>query len=343
MKFLLPLCLLVGLISVAGEETDQESLTVGRLAIELHSALQKEGRANLRFQKIYELIQSSYDDFDESSVNALLYLESLPFDWSTGSFSIDRNDEQATFVSEQFFGEEDVPNYSELEIARHIMELYRLQNRERWMGDLFERDDPAKIVAFLAMADRMDGRLDVKVGFPNLDGLYDLWMVSKTPTSAVCYDCRLDGTWKDRRTFINKDRVEKFLPRKFKRDFKRNENLDTRINLIVDYIHDVVTPTAEPANEDFWKDPVETLVTGEGDCEDFALLFQSVAEHMGLESKVMVGFVVYRNDDGGYEYEGHAWNQIEGRVIDLAVSPDQDIARYIARLEFDSVNSAFVE
>lgn len=106
-------------------------------------------------------------------------------------------------------------------------------------------------------------------------------------------------------------------------------------------IQDIVTPTADPASDDFWNFPDETLRALEGDCEDVALLVSSLLLCHACEHSI--AFTVLGKVAVGDDSFPHAWVQLvrdDGNfeILDYHLSGDNanDIAQYTAFAAFNN-------
>jgi transglutaminase-like putative cysteine protease len=63
---------------------------------------------------------------------------------------------------------------------------------------------------------------------------------------------------------------------------------------IFDYVRDNVEYISDPRDNDYWAEPSETLSTGAGDCEDYAILTASLVEAIGGTTRI------YLTEDHAY-------------------------------------------
>ena len=219
-----------------------------------------------------------------------------------------------------------LPNYSRDVVAQTILDLYYDGNDPANSAFRVVDAEPARLAVFYTLVDRMDGRLDARLDTPNLDGLYELWIQEGAPVASLCFDCRLDQRWADRRRLINTDGLEGLLPRRLVRFLKSSHANERKVNRLASYIRREVVPVEEEFDQDFWQTPYETLMTGTGDCEDFAILFQAIAEKYEIPTKLVVGKVALVSQPTQNQpvensvtddFFDHAWVVFDGEVVDL--------------------------
>ncbi|CAM2068785.1 Transglutaminase domain-containing protein [Sulfidibacter corallicola] len=245
-----------------------------------------------------------------------------------------------------------LPNYSRDVVAQTMLDLYFDVNDPANPALRLVDAEPARLAVFYALVDRMDGRLDARLDTPNLDGLYELWIQQGAPVASLCFDCRLDQRWADRRGLINTDGLEGLLPRRLVRFLKSSHADKRKVNRLASYIRREVVPVEEEFDQDFWQTPYETLMTGTGDCEDFAILFQAIAEKYQIPTKLVVGKVALASQPGQAQSAendaveasfDHAWVVFDGQVVDLTARSElASKVAYKPILALDSNNGWFL-
>ncbi|RLC72500.1 MAG: hypothetical protein DRI26_02830 [Chloroflexi bacterium] len=85
------------------------------------------------------------------------------------------------------------------------------------------------------------------------------------------------------------------------------------VSLALDWVHRNITYKYEPG--EYWQTPAQTLMKGSGDCEDEALLFQSIVEPYINDRLVGQKFYVGLGEVDG---QGHAFNLL------LSTCPDEE-------------------
>lgn len=88
-----------------------------------------------------------------------------------------------------------------------------------------------------------------------------------------------------------------------------------------------LTFQAERDGQDVWNTP---LISGRGDCEDFALLKQKMLIEAGWDPEDLKIIIVYRKVDGRMNYEGHTVLYIKSINTILDSSIDGDPKKNIA-------------
>jgi len=84
---------------------------------------------------------------------------------------------------------------------------------------------------------------------------------------------------------------------------------------------------------EFWAYPIETIMAGEGDCDDTAILLCSVLRNYFPPTDVFV--VVGYYFEGGQE-RGHAWVAVGDRILESTKSPNgMPAARYMPYIMFN--------
>jgi hypothetical protein len=123
------------------------------------------------------------------------------------------------------------------------------------------------------------------------------------------YEARPDGLY-DVRTFVRPEEVAGLSSRLWQESHHDpNEFVDS----VLRWVHDNITYTPEPG--EYWQTPAETLAKGSGDCEDEALLFQSIVEPYFNDRLVTQKFYVGLGEVDG---QGHAFNLL------LSICPDEE-------------------
>jgi len=224
-------------------------------------------------------------------------------------------------------------------IAEHLLLIYNSRNR-----DFFEKPNPENLpllAATLTIADRFDGTTDASLNYEDVGGLYTLLVEKQTPISALCYLCRDEDAWTDVRTLLTTSKLEKNLPREILNLKKQKLTDYEKLVVVTRYLGTVIEYDSEPYSTDFWQTPFETLLLGNGDCEDFALLLQSIAMHLNIQTRVVVGTIILPNGQGQVLQVGHAWVEHEGRIFDPS-RRDRQRANYLANIRFDASAARFM-
>lgn len=91
----------------------------------------------------------------------------------------------------------------------------------------------------------------------------------------------------------------------------------TRAEVALAVVHENVTYATDQemhGMSDYWQYPAETLISGEGDCEDQALLLASVLEAMGIDTVLVIepghaiiGVYIGGTDGSTVEYHGRQY------------------------------------
>ncbi|CAM2006140.1 transglutaminase domain-containing protein [Acanthopleuribacter pedis] len=227
-------------------------------------------------------------------------------------------------------------------LADGLLRVYQLLSVGSDPVVRFEHDNPVSLAVFFVLADRLDGVLDGRLDAPDLTGYYDLWVKQAVPPAALCFDCRLDERWADRRGLINTKGLGELLPRRLRRQLAGNLPNAQKVAVLGRFVREQVVYSDESYNEDFWQTPFETLSSGSGDAEDLAVLFQAVAEHYGLGTKMVVG-TLFLSGEQPRAVRNHAWVAYEGEVVDLtSFLGKHETAVYEPKMVLDSENSWFL-
>lgn len=228
------------------------------------------------------------------------------------------------------------------QVAVAVLRIYQMLNGDLDMVAATGEDTPVSRAVFFSLVDRLDGVLDGRLDAPDLDSYYQLWVNQSVPPAALCFDCRLDERWGDRRRLINPAGLNKLLPRRLHRQMAGSDDADVKVAALARFVRDSVVYLDEHYNEDFWQTPFETLTTGSGDAEDMAILFQAVAELYALPTKIVVGTLFLAGDQPA-AVRNHSWVAYEGQVLDLTSFVDKhEDARYEPKLVLDSKNGWFM-
>lgn len=228
------------------------------------------------------------------------------------------------------------------QVAAAVLRVYQMLNSDRDMVAAAADDAPVSRAVFFNLVDRLDGVLDGRLDAPDLDSYYQLWVNQSVPPAALCFDCRLDERWGDRRRLINPAGLSNMLPRRLHRQLAGNGEADLKVAALAQFVRDSVVYMDEHYNEDFWQTPFETLSTGSGDAEDMAILFQAVAEQYALPTKIVVG-TLFLAGEQPVAVRNHSWVAYQGKVVDLTSFVDKhEDARYEPKLVLDSKNGWFM-
>lgn len=210
---------------------------------------------------------------------------------------------------------DEFPKYDDAAAAAHLVRLYQWRNGDNAVFGKHS-DNIAEFASFLTVADKVDGVFDSFLRLPNLDEFYELLVEKDVPLVAICFNCREEDDWMDRRTMIQMDKLERELPKKLKKMRKSKASDEQKLAAILHFITANIEPSTDGWETDYWQTPVETLLVGEGDCEDFAILYVALAEFLGVQTSVVIGDIVTRDKSGKAEIQGHAWVDYRGRMID---------------------------
>ncbi len=233
-----------------------------------------------------------------------------------------------------------LPHFESQEIWHHIGGLYQRYNAmDQPIFDM-GKDQSARFTSFLVLADQLDGALDTHLELPKLLDLYDLLVTRGTPLAAIGFNHRENKTWVDRRTLIDLDKLERELPKSLLKLRRSKQSDRMKLKKIMAYVQKMVVAVDDGWDSDLWQTPVETLLVGEGDCEDFAILFHAIAAWVGVETRVVVGYAWFADGQQLIEGNGHAWVEYQGKIID-PTSTVRVRARYEATLSFDAQRAQF--
>ncbi|MCB1042854.1 MAG: transglutaminase domain-containing protein [Acidobacteria bacterium] len=259
----------------------------------------------------------------------LSFLRPLTEELGSGRMIVDR----AVQLEQSTRGEvpEVIVRATPSQLAQFISTLY-LRTHAHSAFSLMTFSNPIEHASFLAIVDALDGSFDLKLSTTDPSGIYQLLIVEHVPVASLCFDRRLDARWNDRRDFIDAESLAKYLPKKWVRFMSSEADAMERLKRLDKAIRKEIQPVVEPYAEDFWQLPLETLLSKTGDCEDFANLFQAIAETYGISTRVVVGYIK-RNGDG--KRAGHAWCEYEGVIFDPTVS-DPGKHTYERELMYDS-------
>jgi len=82
------------------------------------------------------------------------------------------------------------------------------------------------------------------------------------------------------------------------------------VNRVAQYEHEI---------GDFWSYPDETVSAMAGDCDCTAILLASVLRNYLSPENVLVAVGEY---EGGEPYKGHAWVEVNGRILESTKAPN---------------------
>lgn len=229
--------------------------------------------------------------------------------------------------------EDGIPQYDDTAVLAHLRTLYTLRNRDNPVFRI-QAEDARLFTAFLSVADRVDGSYDGRLGLPNLEQFYTLLVTRKVPLPAICYNCREERQWADRRGLLRAERLERDLPRGLRKLRKSKADAERRLAEITLFIAKNIVASEDGWAVDYWQTPEETLLVQEGDCEDFAILFYALAEYLEVPVQVVVGDIEI-DKDGRRQTLGHAWVEYGGRVIDPIMADHRGPIAYKGQFRFN--------
>jgi len=253
-----------------------------------------------------------------------------------------QEDNTSAAALHQLIRENRVPVFRTEMIHNHIRGIYTAQNED--LASLFvEKEvDTATAVFFVNLADRMDGRLDARLDVPDWAGLYHLLVEKRVPPAAVGYNFRDYETWVDRRTVLTAPLIEREIPFAIRRLRGASVNDEKKLQRIQRHISKLVKPSEDGYGTDYWQTPRETMLVGEGDCEDYAILFHALAEYVGVNTQVVIGYTWQMTAFGDPKRDGHAWVEYRGQPID-PIRESPDFSKYEPLIRIDARNAQFVD
>jgi predicted transglutaminase-like cysteine proteinase len=319
---------LVCLLVAGGERTIFDSKPTRDLVWDIYASLYASRKLDTFSYQNFEAITTVEWPSKLLMVNSLLYLNER----EPGTPMVDL---QAMVDGDR------IPHYEDAGIAAHIRALYERVNQS--LGPQLARIQapPIKLAAFLGIADKMDGKLDARVQLPHLDGLYHLLVEKAVPPAAIGYGFREGEAWADRRAVVSLFKLDRELPKALTRLRNAKTNDLKKMKKILRFIQKKVTPVEDGFGSDYWQTPYETLLVGEGDCEDFAILFHTIAGYLNVKTRVAVGYTWVKEPGGTMRREGHAWVMYQGQIID-PINPVDVGSRYQATIIFDADGANFV-
>lgn len=220
------------------------------------------------------------------------------------------------------------------QLAEHLVDLYRWR-RPHSEFVAVQLGDAHQNAAFLVVADALDGALDLDFKTTDATGLHRLMVNQQVPLASLCFDRRMEASWRDRRDFVTANPLLRYLPKRELRKLQRCASDLEKLARLDGLIRREVVAVPEGFQEDFWQYPVETWLSRSGDCEDLANLFQSIAEELGVKSRVVIGHISRINRSGQIERSAHAWCEYRGKIFDATVANPAD-HHYVAELVYDS-------
>lgn len=233
------------------------------------------------------------------------------------------------------------PSYNIEQLALHLRSIYMMVHKQR--DPIFRQapKDPVAFAYFLNWADQLDSSLDGRFGFHDLEGLHRLLLVDATPQAAIGYGFRAKGQWQDRRQVLSTRDFDRLMPKYLSKLKGAEVDSSLKIERITRYVKGKIRPVPDSRRKDYWQTPQETLKRGAGDCEDIAVLFQSIANWMGIDMNVVVGQWIRETRAGVFEKEGHAWVEHDGHVID-PFGPELGGWYYEGQIQFNALEADFV-
>lgn len=267
-------------------------------------------------------------------------------DWPSLDVMIDtliylESDEVAPDHPRALLAQGTLPRYSNEAAASLVVKFYAQQNPDRAAEIDAIKVEPIVLAGFLRAADRMDGDLDVSLELPRLEGLYHLAIERQVPTAAIGYNLRELDTWVDRRTIVDQNGLAELVPPKLRRLLRGKANHIKKLQGIQKFVSSAVTKSEDGYSNDYWQTPLETLEVGEGDCEDFAILFHTLADMAGINTSVAIGYTWTGVGANARMVDAHAWVIYDGQVLD-PISPVDIGWRYEAHMVFNADSAVFV-
>ncbi|MDJ0839463.1 MAG: transglutaminase-like domain-containing protein [Acidobacteriota bacterium] len=323
-------CFFAGPFVAGGERTLYQPGDARKLVWDIYTSLYASQKLEIPQRRNLEVITRVNWKSRSEMVNTLLFLNER--DSATPMRAVDVQ----TLVNRR-----EIPHYDEARIASHVRTLYQARNKEMVQAILAGGEtDTLTLVTFLGMADRMDGKLDVNLGMPNLDQLFDLVVHQKIPVAAIGFNFREGGAWADRREVITFDKLERELPKSLLKLRRSKMSDGKKMQRIMKWINKIVVASIDTYGTDYWQTPIETILVGEGDCEDFAILFHTVADYLGVETKIVIGFTRFTRSNGEKVRDGHAWIEYKGMVFD-PINPDNERYHYQPLVRFNAIDAEF--
>lgn len=235
-----------------------------------------------------------------------------------------------------------LPNYADTDVFAHITKIYRHNNRTNEIFEI-EPEDPDLYSAFLTVADKVDGAYDSVLALPNLKQFYTMLVDQKVPLPAICYNCREDENWVDRRTLVRVNKLTRELPKNLLKLKARRfaDDEQRKLAAINRFVNKRIISSDDGYDTDYWQTPEETLLVEEGDCEDYAILFHAIAKELGVTTKVVVGDITMLKE-GEMKTLGHAWVEYKGKVIDPILTSYEGPITYMGHFRFDEKSASLV-
>ena len=213
-------------------------------------------------------------------------------------------------------------DYEEIDYHEHLVELYLKFNPHlSWIKKSKFRNRVDLISKFLTYADQMDAEMDkdfyfdLRVRINKPKELFALAVGEKIRCNVLRFNKRNNEQWIDVRSLIKDDYyIDQILSEELKELKQLNIPIRDKIEIISQYIQDNVKyhlSVLEGNFQDFWQYPSETIRWASGDCEDFAILFQCIAEYINLDTRVVLGW--YKVKEG--MIYAHAWIKYKNEFI----------------------------
>lgn len=132
-------------------------------------------------------------------------------------------------------------------------------------------------------------------------------------------DKRTPSVANEMKSFVNSDEsIIKDLSNELDRLSSGFESVE-KLNFILRFVHEVVDYELDSKTknkEEFWRYPLETLVDGEGDCEDSSVLFASITDSLGFDTALLLYLIDDEDKQLGHLAVGiHLDENIEGKYV----------------------------
>ena len=247
----------------------------------------------------------------------------------------------AAWTQRSAMATDNVPHFGAQQLIQHIYNVYYSINQDILDSFGWGSNITLDFAKFLTLADELDGQTDTQLKLPDLKGLYHLWVEQRIPLPAIGYNIREKNQWSDRRSVLKSPSLEGELPKSIRRLKHKSLDEAQKLEAVMKFILKRITAIPDGKNTDFWQTPFETLLLGEGDCEDFAILFHSIASWLDIPTHVVLGHCVRYTESGRPVKQGHAWLQYRGRLIDPLASALGNV-QYEAKIQFNAEEAQFV-
>lgn len=171
-----------------------------------------------------------------------------------------------------------------------LIRLYYKHNSSKLQQ--FKSYDYITIANFCLYADNLDRNIDKHINVKDLSGLFNLVVVKQVPLNLLTFNKRCDNVWLDMRSIITTEHFKFILPLNITELKDSNMKTMKKIKRVMRFIRKNVLAVPDNKGNDFWQNPLETLNRKKGDCEDFAILLQSICEYLNIKTNIAFGRIV---------------------------------------------------